>query len=501
MTDRLPTRRTRPAPAPTPPLCQAPAPADTGQAGPDTSPIRRGPVLAILMTSYLMIVIDISIVITGLPRIQSGLGLSTAGLSWVQNAYTLAFGGLLLPGARAGDLLGRRRMFIAGLSLFILASLAIGLSPTGAWLLSARAVQGAGAAVLAPSTLALLSTHFPEGPARTRALSLYAAAAGIGATLGLALGGILADLVSWRAGFFINLPIGLVLIVGARRHLRETPSRPGRLDLSGATVSTLGMTALVYGLVRAAERGWSDLFTLAALAAGAALLAGFIRHERHVPQPILPLRLFASRERSGAYATRTLFMGGMAGFWFFSTQFLQAGLGFSPLLAGLAFLPVTLPNFLAAMWVPRLTHRFGHGTLLKTGLLLCLAGMAGLGQISAQTGYASGLVLPMVLIGLGQGCALAPMTASAVAGVTADDAGAASGLVNVAHQLGGSLGLGLLVGVFSAAAPIGSGGPAALAARIAAVMQTGALLLALAGLVAAGVMAPTQGSDTGQRAA
>src|SRR6218665_950143 len=218
-----------------------------------------GTVLAIIVASYLMIVVDISIVITGLPRIQESLGFSAAGLSWVTNAYTLAFGGLLVLGARAGDIRGRRRMFIAGLSLFTLASVAIGLSPSAAWLLAARAVQGIGAAVLAPSTLALLSTHFAEGPARTRALSLYAAAAGVGATLGLVLGGLFADLVSWRAGFFINLPIGLGLSGAARRHIAETPAHPGRFDLGGAVSSTLGMTALVFGLVRAADTGWGGI--------------------------------------------------------------------------------------------------------------------------------------------------------------------------------------------------------------------------------------------------
>ncbi|WP_197346405.1 MFS transporter, partial [Ralstonia pseudosolanacearum] len=299
-------------------------------------------VLAIIVASYLMIVVDISIVITGLPRIQASLGFSAAQLSWVTNAYTLAFGGLLLLGARAGDILGRRRMFIVGLFLFTLASVAIGVAPSASWLLTARAIQGAGAAVLAPSTLALLSTHFAEGPARTRALSMYAAAAGIGATLGLVLGGLFADLVSWRAGFFINLPIGLLLIIAARRHISETPKHPGHFDLGGAVSSTLGMTALVYGLVRAADAGWADALAQAALIGGVLMIAAFVLIERRVRQPILPLRLLASRERAGAYLARMLFLGGAVGFWFFSTQFLQGVLHLRPLQAGLAFLPVTL---------------------------------------------------------------------------------------------------------------------------------------------------------------
>lgn len=436
-----------------------------------------GAVLAIIVASYLMIVVDISIVITGLPRIQSSLGFTAAQLSWVTNAYTLTFGGLLLFGARAGDILGRRRMFIVGLSLFTLASVAIGFAQSAPWLLTARAIQGVGAAVLAPSTLALLSTHFAEGHARTRALALYAAAAGVGATLGLVLGGAFAQLVSWRAGFFINLPIGLVLIVAARRHIAETPKHAGQFDVGGAISSTVGMTALVYGLVRAADAGWRDAMAQCALASGVLMIVVFVAIERRVSQPILPLRLLTSRERVGAYLARMLFLGGAVGFWFFSTQFLQGVLRFSPLQAGLAFLPVTLPNFAAAMAVPRLSRRFGNDMLLLVGLLLGVVGLVWLGQADSLTRYWRGIALPMMLIGLGQGLLLGPLTAVGVAGVAREDAGAASGLVNVAHQLGGALGLGLLVLVFSSVAPTGAQDGAALAQRIDAVMNVAALLL------------------------
>lgn len=451
-------------------------------ATPQALPQGHNTVLAIIVASYLMIVVDISIVITGLPRIQASLGFSPAQLSWVTNAYTLAFGGLLLLGARAGDILGRRRMFIAGLSLFTLASMAIGVAQSVGWMLAARAIQGIGAAVLAPSTLALLSTHFPEGPARTRALSMYAAAAGVGATLGLVLGGLFADLLSWRAGFFINVPIGLGLIVAARRHIGETPRRGGQFDVAGALSSTLGMTALVYGLVRASEAGWQDERALAALAVGALMTAAFAWIERRVRQPILPLRLLASRERAGAYLARMLFLGGAVGFWFFSTQFLQGVLHLRPLQAGIAFLPVTLPNFASAMAVPGLARRIGNETLLLAGLLLGVAGLLWLGQADAQASYWADVAPPMLLIGLGQGLLLAPLTAAGVAGVAREDAGAASGLVNVAHQLGGALGLGLLVLVFARAAPAAAQDTAALAQRISAVMDTAALLLGLATL-------------------
>lgn len=449
-------------------------------AAPPTRARNAGSVLAIIVASYLMIVVDISIVITGLPRIQASLGFTASQLSWVTNAYTLSFGGLLLLGARAGDILGRLRMFTLGLSLFTLASVAIGLAPSASWLLIFRAIQGAGAAVLAPSTLALLSTHFAEGPDRTRALSLYAAAAGVGATLGLVLGGLFADLISWRAGFFVNLPIGLLLITAARRHIGETHKRPGQFDMGGAISSTLGMTALVYGLVRAADAGWQDSLAQAALVAGVSMVAAFVAIERRVSQPILPLHLLASRERAGAYIARMLFLGGAVGFWFFSTQFLQGVLHMRPLQAGMAFLPVTLPNFASAMAVPRLARRFGNEQLLIAGLLLGVLGLAWLGQVDAQSDYWTDVAMPMVLIGLGQGLLLAPLTAAGVAGVKGEDAGAASGLVNVAHQLGGALGLGLLVLIFASAGSTSVQDSIGLAHRIARVMDAAALLLGLA---------------------
>lgn len=445
-----------------------------------THPARRTAVLAIVLVSYLMIVLDISIVITALPKIHDSLGFSATGLSWVQNAYTLCFGGLLLLGARAGDILGRRRMFTVGLAIFTAASLAIALAQSPAWLLAARAVQGIGAAILAPSTLALLTANFPAGPERTRAVAYYGAVAGVGASLGLVLGGLLTDWISWRAGFFINVPIGIVMILAAYRYLTETERRHGTFDLSGAFSSTLGMSALVYGTVRAATAGWSDPVTIAALAAGVVLLALLIVNEGRAKQPIMPLRLFASRERAGAYGARILFLGAMMGFWFFITQYLQRVMGYSPLQAGLAFLPMTLANFTVAVAVPRLTHRFGNARLLAGGLTVTLVGMAWLSQLSADTAYVSGIALPMILIGIGQGATLSPLTSSGIAGVAPEDAGAASGLVNVAHQLGGSLGLGVLVVVFAAAGSDALGARALLAHRVAVSLTAGSAMLALA---------------------
>ncbi|MFZ4288405.1 MFS transporter [Variovorax sp. HJSM1_2] len=438
-----------------------------------------GAVLAIIITSYLMLVVDISIVLTGLPKIQAELQFSSASLSWVQNAYTLAFGGLLLLGARAGDILGRRRMFVAGLMLFTAASFAIGVAQSPAWLLGARAVQGMGAAILAPSTLALLSSHFAEGPARTRALAYYSAAAGVGASLGLVLGGLVADLISWRVGFFINLPIGLALVWCAQRYLAETPRRAGQLDVVGAITSTVGMSALVYGIVRSAEVGWGDGLTELSFLAGLLLIVVFVFHEARTSQPILPLRLFASRERNGAYAARMLFLGGMVGFWFFTTQYLQAVLGYRPLQAGLAFLPTTIPNFGVAMMVPLLTRKWGNTRLLAIGLGTAAVGMAWLAQVSAHSPYLSSVALPMVLIGVGQGAVLGPLTVAAVAGVHKEDTGAASGLVNVAHQLGGSLGLSVLVVVAAFTTTNTSNTSEHLAQRIANTFHASTVMLLL----------------------
>lgn len=436
--------------------------------------------LAIILASYLMIVLDIAIAITALPEIHTSLGFSDTGLSWVQNAYMIAFGGLLLLGARSSDILGRRRMFILGIAIFTIASLAVGLAPSAIWLIVARAMQGVGAAILAPSTLALLTANFPEGRERTRAVAYYGAVAGVGASLGLVIGGVLTTYFSWRVAFFINVPIGITMILAARYYITESELRPGRFDLTGAISSTLGMTALVYGIVNSATAGWTDPVTIMALASGVFLLAFFVLNESRTEQPIMPLRLFASRERTGAYAARILFLGAMLGFWFFITQFLQVVDTFSPLEAGLAFFPMTIANFVVAVAVPQLTRRFGNGLLLAGGLAVTMGGMFWLSRLTADTAYITGIALPMVLIGIGQGASLGPLTASGIAGVTKEDAGAASGLVNVAHQLGGSLGLGILVTVFAAAGSATMAPAQLLATRVGASLTAGTLMLGLA---------------------
>ncbi|PWC35028.1 MFS transporter [Azospirillum sp. TSO22-1] len=451
-------------------------------AAPPAPAVDRTAILAIILVSYVMIVLDISVVLTGLPRIHQDLGFSDSTLAWVQSAYTLTFGGFLLLGARAGDILGRRRMVIAGLAVFTVASLAIGASPSAGWMLAWRAVQGIGSAILAPTTLALLQTTFAEGDERTKAVSWYSAAAGISATVGLVVGGILADWVSWRMGFYINLPVGFGLIVAARAHIPETVRRPGRFDLPGALASTAGMSALVYGFIRSAQSGWSNPVTVATLAAAVLLLAFFIAHERRASQPILPLTLFASRERSGAYAARVLYLGAMVGFFFFTTLHLQEVVGYGPAMAGLAFVPATILHVPFAIAVPRLVRRFGRKPLLVVGLLVGIAGMAWLSRASADAGYVVSVALPMLLIGISQGLTLSPLTSSGVAGVVPEDAGAASGAVNVAHQLGSSVGLGVLIAV----ATIGSSSRAGrdlTAYRVAMAFNAATIMLVLALIV------------------
>ncbi|MGP7997399.1 MAG: MFS transporter [Streptosporangiaceae bacterium] len=410
-----------------------------------------GLALIIMLSAQLMIVLDLTVVNIALPHIQSGLHFSTAGLSWVLNAYTLTFGGLLLLGGRAGDILGRRRVFLAGIILFTLASLAGGLATEAWWLLAARALQGVGGALASPAVLALVVGSFPEGRERTRALGIYSAVLMGGASLGLVLGGLITEWASWRWVLFVNIPVGVLVLVVTPLFITESARQPGRFDLAGALTSTGGMTALVYAFIRAASNGWADRMTLAAFGAAALLLGLFVLTETRTQQPITPLRLFASLGRSGSYLTRLLLVAGMFGMFFFLTQFVQDILGFSPLLAGVAFLPMTLTVFGVSRAAPRLMPRFGAARLMLAGMLPVIAGMAWLAQVSAGTNYLGGILGPMLLLGTGMGVVFVPLTTVSLAGVAAADSGAAASMVNVMQQVGGSLGLAILVTVFGTA--------------------------------------------------
>ena len=459
-------------------------------------------VLAVILTSQLMVVLDATIVNVALPDIKSALNFSDAQLSWVLNAYTLTFGGLLLLGARAGDLLGRRRTFLAGITVFTVASLLGGFATAGWFLLAARALQGVGGALAAPSSLALLATMFPEGRERLRAIALYTAVSIGGGAIGLISGGILTEWASWRWVLFVNVPIGLAVLAVGASVLPETARQKGRFDLAGAFTSTIGVGALVYGFVRAAGSGWSDPLTVGAFVLGVILLVAFVHTELRAEQPITPLRLLTDASRSGANVARGLLFAGMFGMFFFLTQFLQDVLGYSPLQAGFAFLPVPLTVFASSQLASRvLVNRFSGKALMLIGVSLSAIGLLLSTQLSAGSGY-SQILTSLVLFGAGKGLSFVTLTSAALAGVAPQDAGAASGLVNVTQQLGGTLGVAVLVTVFGSASKYAADHPVPDASPLAqlnhvfvygadhAFVASTLFLLAAIVLVAAVVRAP-----------
>jgi len=462
-------------------------------------------VLAVILTAQLMVVLDATIVNVALPHIQRSLGFSSSSLSWVLNAYVLTFGGLLLLGARSGDLIGRRRTFLAGIALFSLSSLAGGFATSGVMLLAARALQGVGGALAAPAALALLTTFFPEGAGRVRAIGLFTTVSAAGGAMGLVAGGLLTEWASWRWVMFVNVPIGLgVLLVGGAV-LMETERRHGRFDLLGAITSTAGMTAVVFGLVEAGSDGWGAPITFASLAAGVALLGLFVRIEKTAPEPILPLRILADRTRASANVARGLGYAGMYGMIFFLTQFLQDVQGHSSLMTGLGFLPTPMSVFVSSQLTSRvLVNRLPAKVLMIIGLTSSALGLLLATELHVGTPYPQVLV-SLILIGTGMGVSFVSLTTAGLSGVATSDAGAASGLINVMQQLGAALGLAVLVTVFDSVTPsAGSAGfshvaQAGVAARTALVhgvdvtMAAGAgfALLALA-IVALLVRAPAR---------
>jgi EmrB/QacA subfamily drug resistance transporter len=365
-------------------------------------------------------------------------------------ALALTVIGLLLLGGRAGDILGRRRVFVAGILIFTLASFLGGLATSSGWLLAARALQGVGGAIAAPTALALITTNFAEGTERNRAFGVFGAVAGAGGALGLLAGGMLTSWLSWRWVLFVNVPIGVLLAVLAPLYITESERQPGRFDLAGALTSTAGMTALVYGFISAAQDGWTDPTTIGSFTA-AALLAVFVSIETRTRQPITPLHMFADRNRAGSYAIMLSLAAAMFGMFFFLTLFVQDVLGYTPLRAGLSFLPVTAGIIISSQFAARSLPRLGPKRLMTTGALLAVVGLAWLTQVSVDSGYVEGLLVPMVVFALGMGLLFVPLTVVAVSGVPPHEAGAASSLLNVMQQVGGSLGLSILVTAFGTA--------------------------------------------------
>ncbi len=456
---------------------------------------RRGyhPALAltIIAASQLMVVLDATIVNIALPQMQQALHFSTTSLSWVLNAYTLTFGGLLLLGGRAGDILGRRRVFVAGILVFTLASFLGGLATSSGWLLAARALQGVGAAIAAPTALSLITTNFAEGQARNRAFGVFSAVAVSGGAVGLIAGGMLTSWLSWRWVLFVNVPIGILLAVLAPLFITESERQPGRFDLGGALTSTAGMAALVYGFISAAHDGWSNLATVGSFSVAAVLLAVFFSIETRTGQPITPLHMFADRNRAGTYAVMLSLAAALFGMFFFLTLFVQDVLGYSPLRAGFAFLPVSAAIIGASQFAARSLPRIGPKRLMTAGAVLGTVGLAWLTQISVTSGYLTGILGPMLVFGVGMGLLFVPLTITAVSGVAPQEAGAASSLLNVMQQVGGSLGLSILVTAFGTAsrneaahqvAQVLRGGPAEAQAQL---QQTGQLPAPLADQVLA----------------
>ncbi|MGW3829420.1 MFS transporter, partial [Streptomyces sp. NPDC005071] len=398
-----------------------------------------------------MVVVDATIVNIALPHIQDALKFSTTDLTWVVSAYTLTFGGLLLLGARAGDILGRRRVFMAGILLFTFASLLGGLAQEPWQLLAARALQGVGGAIASPTSLALITTTFPEGPERNRAFGVFAAVSAGGGAIGLLAGGMLTDWLDWRWVLFVNVPIGLLIAFLAPLYISESERHPGRFDIAGALTSTAGMATLVYGFIRASEEGWRDGLTLGSFGAAVVLLLAFVFTELRAKEPITPLKMFADRNRSGTYVIMLSLAAAMFGMFFYIVLFVQNVLGYSAIEAGLAFLPVTFAIAVGAGLSQRFLPTLGPKPFMMTGSALVVIGLVWQTFITPESSYLGGVLGPMVVFGFGMGLNFVTVTVTAVSGVAQHEAGAASGLLNATQQVGGSLGLSILTTVFGSA--------------------------------------------------
>ncbi|WP_373302983.1 MFS transporter [Streptomyces fructofermentans] len=434
-------------------------------------------VVALACAGQFLVVLDVSVVNVALPSVRADLGLGPAGLQWVVNAYTIAFAGFMLLGGRAGDLYGRKRMFLAGLALFTAASLGGGLAQEGWHLLLARAAQGLGAAVLAPSTLTILTSAVPEGAARARAIATWTAVGGGGGAAGGLVGGLLVDGLSWRWVLLINVPFGALVLAGAMWWLVEGRAVRGRRpDLPGALLATAGLGTLAYGIVQTEAEGWATAATLVPLAAGAALIGLFLLVEARTREPLMPLKLFRLRAVSSANAAMFLCGSAMFCMWYFMTLYAQNVLGYSPLDAGLALVPSSLAVVLGSKAAPRLMPRFGARNVAVTGALTAAAGFVWQSTMTADGSYLTAIMFPGILMMLGAGLSATPLAALATSGADADDAGLVSGLVNTSRTMGGSLGLSVMSTI--AAARTGGGmSPEALTEGYALVFRTGAGVL------------------------
>jgi EmrB/QacA subfamily drug resistance transporter len=418
----------------------------------DHGPHLRATLLLSCLAQF-MVILDVSVVNVALPAIRGGLHFSEQDLQWVVNAYTVTFAGFLLLGGRAADLLGRRRVFVFGLALFAIASLAGGLAGSQGMLIAARAVQGLGGAVIAPASLSILTTTFAEGAARNRAVGIWGAMGGAGGAAGVLLGGVLTELLGWRWILFINVPIGLAAVLLAHRFIAADAAAERRrdFDLTGALTATIGLSLLVLGIVRTDVTGWGSASTWAIIGAGVVLLVAFVAVEGWVAKsPLMPLRIYASRTLSASNVIVLLVGGASFGMWFFVSLYLQQVLGYSAIRAGLAFLPMTLCIVAGSTLASRIVTRIGAKPMLVAGMVALTLGLALFTNVSATGSYLGSVLAPSLLVAIGIGLAFVPATISAVAGVAPQEAGLASGLVNTSRLFGGALGLAILAALATA---------------------------------------------------
>ncbi|MFG2634047.1 MFS transporter [Streptomyces sp. NPDC048362] len=402
--------------------------------------------LVVIALAQLMVVLDATIVNIALPSAQHALHMSDGNRQWVVTAYTLAFGGLLLLGGRVADLVGRKRTFITGLVGFAVAS-ALGGAATGSGMLfGARALQGVFAALLAPSALSLLTTAFTDPRERGKAFGIYGALAGSGSAIGFIVGGLLTEYLNWRWCLYVNVPIAIATVLGACALLHDRPgSADAHLDVPGALLGCGGLVAVVYGFSEAEPRGWTDPLVLALFGTGAALLLAFVRWQRRAPSPLLPLHIVRDRDRAGCFLTMALAVIGMFGLFLFMTYYLQVILGYSPVRAGLAFLPMTAAIITGSTQISaRLLRRVPPRALMVPGMLLAASGLLLLTRMTVHSSYTGEILPALLLLGLGMGLTFMPVFATATAGVAPRDSGVTSATVNTAQQVGGSIGTALL---------------------------------------------------------
>ncbi|WP_371573345.1 MFS transporter [Streptomyces sp. NBC_01314] len=409
----------------------------------------RWKALAILAAAQLMVVLDASIVNVALPSVQRDLHFSDSNVQWIVNAYALAFGGFLLLGGRIADLFGRRRVFVTGLALFSVASLVGGLAPTAGWLIAARVGQGLGAAIIAPAALSIVTTTFTEGAERNKALGIWGALAGAGGAIGVLLGGVLTEWAGWEWVMFVNVPIGVAAAFLAPKFVRESRAHERTsLDIAGAALVTVGLSVLVYALVDAEQAGWGSTRTIGMLVLSAVLLGAFVLVElRFVAHPVMPLRIFGNRNVSSANGVSLLVGAALLSMFFFISLYLQVVLGFSALEAGLSYLPFSAASIIAAGVASQLVTRTGPKPVLLGGLALTTVGLLLFTRITPDGTFVGDVLLPSVVTALGLGFSFVPVTIVAVSGVTPQESGLASGLINTTQQIGGALGLAVLSSV------------------------------------------------------